>query len=175
MEHLYDDKPNGIIEVFDTKTEAQNRIAEMQEEEERILKSRRTPITLTGEDLENTGKKIGSMGFGDCLSEYIIELWQKDYKFYEREIYIAGDDDGYDRAREITEEEARKYIVNRDFCIENSVNDHEIKWLIYERRIKELPAEIDCFLFICKSKIIRLIKEFYAMIKSKGNLRRSVK
>lgn len=39
VEHLFNNEPNGVIEIFDTEAEALERIAAMQETEDRILKS----------------------------------------------------------------------------------------------------------------------------------------
>lgn len=65
--------------------------------------------------LKEKGQFIGSMGFGDCLYQYVFELYQKDNRYFLREKYTAGDDDGYDRLKEISPEEAKEFQKDEEF------------------------------------------------------------
>ena len=74
-------------------------------------------MIITLEELQLTSKKIGQFGIGDCYSTNIVEVWQnlKTDAYYKREIYYAGDDEGYDRVSEILEIEAEELMNDYEF------------------------------------------------------------
>lgn len=72
-------------------------------------------MVLTVQELKQTANKIGSLGFGDAYYVNIFELWQSGDTYYQREIYYAGDDAGYDKVEEITKEQANELIEDDDF------------------------------------------------------------
>lgn len=83
-------------------------------------------MTITPKELLLTSQKIGEFGIGDCYSTHIVEVWQnlKTDAYYKREIYYAGDDEGYDKVTEILEIEAEELIKDDEFDEWNNITDN---------------------------------------------------
>lgn len=103
-------------------------------------------MELTVKDLNLNAQLLGSISWGDCFYSHIYEVWQNilNGNWYQREIYYSGDDEGFDKVKQITEKDAQEFLTNEDCFLTESITEN-LKSFIKENWNTCKGYAEDCF------------------------------
>lgn len=103
-------------------------------------------MELTVRDLNLNAQLLGNISWGDAFYSHIYEVWQNilDDNWYQREVYYSGDDAGFDKITNITEEQAKEFLANED-CFQYEGIEENLKSFMKENWNNVKGYAEDCF------------------------------